>query len=39
MKGDCCICGATSRATHDKKIRRGFYKHDYVGPGKHRTAR
>jgi hypothetical protein len=26
----CMVCGAKSRAEHDKKIAKGFYKHTMI---------
>lgn len=31
-----CICGAGTKKSHQEKIKAGFYKHTYVGPGKTR---
>lgn len=38
MGDDCCTCGARSLKMHKLKIKNGFYKHEYTGPGKHRLV-
>lgn len=38
MSSDHCTCGARSLKMHKQKIKAGFYKHEYTGPGKHRLV-
>lgn len=35
MSAEHCLCGARSLKMHKQKLKAGFYKHEYTGPGKH----